>query len=110
MAGCAIMPESRNSNLFWCTIGVALLLALTAWGVKILNSDRPQPVTPTAWGSDHAGQDIPEYVTGEQCLFCHREKIGPSWAKNRHSLTIRVTDSTSPPMKALGTSPAKSLS
>ncbi len=28
-------------------------------------------------------------VTGDECLFCHRNDIGPGWRKNRHALTIR---------------------
>jgi hypothetical protein len=31
---------------------------------------------------------VPEYVTGDECLFCHRNDIGARWARNRHSLTI----------------------
>jgi len=29
-------------------------------------------------------------VTGDECLFCHRNDIGPAWQKNRHGTTIRV--------------------
>lgn len=32
---------------------------------------------------------LPEFVTGDQCLFCHRNDIGPAWHKNRHNLTIQ---------------------
>jgi predicted CXXCH cytochrome family protein len=28
-------------------------------------------------------------VTGDECLFCHRNDIGSAWQKNRHRLTIR---------------------
>lgn len=31
----------------------------------------------------------PAQVTGDECLFCHRNDIGPGWQKNRHGLTIR---------------------
>lgn len=44
---------------------------------------------PAAWGGNHAGKPIPEYVTGDQCLFCHRNDIGPTWGKNPHNLTVR---------------------
>ena len=31
---------------------------------------------PAAWGSDHVGQPVPEYVDGNECLFCHRNDVG----------------------------------
>jgi hypothetical protein len=43
---------------------------------------------PAAWGSDHVGKPLPEFATGGECLFCHRNNIGQEWAKNRHNLTI----------------------
>ena len=47
---------------------------------------------PAAWGSDHAGKVLPEYITDDECLFCHRVKIGPGWPQNRHQSTIRRID------------------
>src|SRR5882724_7091502 len=47
---------------------------------------------PAAWGSDHAGKAVPESITGDECLFCHRVKIGPAWPRNRHQSTIRNID------------------
>ena len=32
---------------------------------------------------------VPEFVTGDQCLFCHRNDIGPVWGKNSHNLTVQ---------------------
>lgn len=32
---------------------------------------------------------LPEFVAGDQCLFCHRNDIGPGWQKNRHNLTVQ---------------------
>lgn len=34
-------------------------------------------------------KEIPEFVHGEECLFCHRNDIGPGWQKNAHGNTIR---------------------
>jgi hypothetical protein len=31
---------------------------------------------------------VPEFVHGEECLFCHRNDIGPGWQKNAHGITI----------------------
>ncbi len=33
---------------------------------------------------------LPEFVAGDQCLFCHRNDVGPGWQKNRHNLTIQA--------------------
>jgi len=44
---------------------------------------------PAAWGSNHIGKPIPEYVHGDECLFCHRNNIGTTWQKNAHGVTVR---------------------
>ncbi len=47
------------------------------------------PNDPAAWGSNHVGKPIPEYVHGDECLFCHRNTIGATWQKNAHGVTVR---------------------
>ena len=37
----------------------------------------------------HAGHPLPEFVQGDECLFCHRAQIGNDWNRNRHGLTIK---------------------
>ncbi|HYM13228.1 MAG TPA: hypothetical protein VEU62_20980, partial [Bryobacterales bacterium] len=44
---------------------------------------------PAAWGSNHVGKPIPDFVHGDECLFCHRNDIGPGWQKNAHGITVR---------------------
>ncbi|HVG20545.1 MAG TPA: multiheme c-type cytochrome [Blastocatellia bacterium] len=44
---------------------------------------------PAAWGGNHAGKPVPEYIHGDECLFCHRNDIGPGWQKNSHGVTVR---------------------
>lgn len=44
---------------------------------------------PAAWGSNHVGKPVPEFVHGDECLFCHRNDIGPGWQKNAHGITVR---------------------
>ena len=44
---------------------------------------------PAAWGGNHVGKPIPEYVHGDECLFCHRNSIGVTWQKNAHGLAVR---------------------
>lgn len=40
------------------------------------------------WGTDHTEEGLPPYVTGDECLFCHRD-VGPTWGENRHQLSTR---------------------
>jgi predicted CXXCH cytochrome family protein len=60
---------------------------------------------PAGWGSDHVGKPVPEYPTGEECLFCHRSDVGPSWPKNRHQRTVREPEPDAPALAALKASP-----
>jgi hypothetical protein len=48
-----------------------------------------QKLDPAAWGGNHAGKPVPEFVHGDECLFCHRNDIGPGWQKNPHGVTVR---------------------
>ena len=87
--------------------GVLLLSALTALFTsspplfsRADENERPAHVDATAWGGDHVGKKFPEYVTGDECLFCHRA-IGPAWERNRHQLTIRPADPDDPALVKL---------
>jgi predicted CXXCH cytochrome family protein len=46
-------------------------------------------IDPAAWGGNHVGKQIPEYVHGDECLFCHRNTIGVTWQKNAHGVSVR---------------------
>lgn len=46
-------------------------------------------VDPKAWGGNHAGKPVPEYVQGDECLFCHRYDVGVTWQKNAHGIAVR---------------------
>jgi predicted CXXCH cytochrome family protein len=48
-----------------------------------------KPLDPAAWGGNHVGKPVPEYVQGDECLFCHRNDIGSTWQKNAHGLAVR---------------------
>jgi hypothetical protein len=56
------------------------------------------------WG-DHVDAPVPDYVTGEECLFCHRDDWGNRWAKNFHQRTVRSAEADSPAIKALAADP-----
>lgn len=53
------------------------------------SGEQSKPPDPKAWGSNHAGKPVPEFTHGDECLFCHRNDIGPGWQKNAHGLTVR---------------------
>jgi len=76
---------------------LAGLTALLLGGISIVsgsgNGQEPAGSNPrrdpAKWGGNHAGQPVPEYVQGDECLFCHRNEIGPRWSKDAHALTVR---------------------
>ncbi|HKV38240.1 MAG TPA: hypothetical protein VJX67_03430 [Blastocatellia bacterium] len=66
------------------------------------------PLDPTAWGGNHAGKPIPDYVHGDECLFCHRNDIGPEWQKNAHGITVREREDAPTLTSVLKAQPALS--
>jgi hypothetical protein len=92
-------------------LAVVFLAALTAALVRahVLAPEAPKNLDPAAWGGDHVGKPVPEYMTGDECLFCHRDKVGAKWGANRHNLTLRPFEKGSPAHAALKASPAKNV-
>jgi hypothetical protein len=66
----------------WLVVFVALM------GAPRLPAQQPR-LDPAVWGSDHVGQPAASFTSGDECLFCHRMDVGPSWPKNRHGQTVR---------------------
>jgi hypothetical protein len=33
--------------------------------------------------------ELPEFIHGDECLFCHRAGVGATWQKTRHGVTLR---------------------
>jgi cytochrome c553 len=62
-------------------------------------------IDPAAWGTDHVGQDHPEYLVGGECLFCHRDDVGSKWAVNQHNRTVRLAEPDDPVVRALAENP-----
>jgi predicted CxxxxCH...CXXCH cytochrome family protein len=48
---------------------------------------------------------LPEYITGDECLFCHRFDTAKSWQDNRHQQTIRAIDRDSLAIRRLRNDP-----
>src|SRR5262249_44237703 len=55
---------------------------------------------PATWGGNHVGKGIPEFVHGDECLFCHRNDVGITWQKNAHGVTVRQQEDA-PELRAL---------
>ena len=66
----------------------------------------PQTIDPAAWGSDHVGRPLPEFMTGDECLFCHRMDVGPTWTRNRHFQTMRRVEPEAAAVAALRSLPS----
>lgn len=66
----------------------AILAGIIFFAVEVRTGAFSQQ-DPAAWGSNHAGKPLPEFVHGDECLFCHRNNIGATWQKNAHALTVR---------------------
>lgn len=75
---------------------VSLLLGVWVFGsYQSTHGQQPtsaQTRNPKAWGSNHVGKPVPEFVSSDECLFCHRNTIGPHWQENAHGVTIRPVE------------------
>lgn len=68
-------------------LGSCLAFNLSASGQD--NQADKKPLDPKAWGGNHINQEVPEFVHGDECLFCHRNTVGATWQKSAHGLTLR---------------------
>ncbi|HEV3137870.1 MAG TPA: multiheme c-type cytochrome, partial [Pirellulales bacterium] len=83
----------------------AMLASETAGLRSVAAPPDAQRLDPAAWGNDHVGQPIPEFVESGECLFCHRDQVGGSWQTNKHNRTIRDAEASEPAMQALRADP-----
>ncbi len=88
-----------------------LLESKSAAAVQSNKASSIGKIDPAAWGTDHVSKPLPDFVSGDECLFCHRNEFASTWKKNRHQLTIRPADTEPAAMAALNGSPsARALS
>src|SRR5205085_2111137 len=78
-----------SKKQLWIAVGIVLVIAGMVPAAIAFTRQPAQKLDPAAWGSDHVGKPIPEYVAGDECLFCHRNDVGSSWKDNRHNRTVR---------------------
>ncbi len=91
---------TRNATLIGFLAALALSCAAIAGKseeTKPKSADAPAHDF-ASWGEDHVGKPLPDYVTGDECLFCHRNDIGPKWPVNRHGRTMRFKRTDEPPV------------
>lgn len=95
-------------TLVACVFVASLVLISWLWSPERLSRpsfaadpDQPAQLDPAAWGEDHVDEDIPDYVEGGECLFCHRNEVGLSWSTDRHNRTIHDPEESLAALKAL---------
>ncbi|HLW52267.1 MAG TPA: hypothetical protein VKW06_05450 [Candidatus Angelobacter sp.] len=81
--------RNHRNAIFRLIAGFVLMLPCMAT-LRAQGSTSPYPPAQTAaTRHDHIGQPVPEFMTGDQCLFCHRNVVGPTWEQEPHAWTIR---------------------
>ena len=101
-----VRPRLRVGRFLFAGLGVAL------GSLAVLSADRAPDdasgarLDPAGWGDDHVGRPVPEFVAGDECLFCHRHDIGANWATNRHQTTLRAAATEPKALHALRKHPA----
>lgn len=95
---CPLRQEPTNADschtcsAAWRAGQTVLLSSVFLVALASITADRPilaqaQPDL-AGWGSDHVGQPIPLYMTGDECLFCHRD-VGDNFQRNWHNIGMR---------------------
>jgi hypothetical protein len=72
-------------------LALAVIPFLAASGWRIGSISEINCVADPEDGRDD--DSLPEYITGDECLFCHRFETGQNWQENRHNRTIRRAES-----------------
>jgi hypothetical protein len=97
------MPENARAKTQPGGLWPIVPLGFAAWIVcqSLLVAEPPRGLDPASWGSDHVGKPVPEFVAGDECLFCHRNDVGPSWTENRHNRSVREIEADSEAREAM---------
>lgn len=70
-------------------IGILRLSILSALVLIFRQAAAEDSSDATTTGSSHVGKPLPDYLTGDECLFCHRNTVGSNWNVNEHQKTLR---------------------
>ncbi len=68
-----------------------LILSALACILRQAIAEEPPHANALTTGNSHVGKPLPEYLTGDECLFCHRNTVGSTWNINEHQRTLRPT-------------------
>jgi hypothetical protein len=87
-----------------------LCLALAACARPVAPASPPTSAAsgldPAAWGTSHAGTRPPDFVRGDECLFCHRSTVGVTWKDTSHGAAVRHREDAPGLAAALQAEPA----
>ncbi len=99
-------PSATTKILIVCALALFALSFNNSASGQDQNKPEQKQIDPKAWGGNHAGKPVPEFVHGDECLFCHRNNIGPTWQKNAHGVAARQREDAPELNKTLESLPA----
>lgn len=72
-------------------IGILRLFILSALALILRQTiaEDPPPANALTTGNSHVGKPLPDYLTGDECLFCHRNTAGVTSNIDEHQRTLR---------------------
>ena len=72
-------------------IGILRLFILSALALILRQTIAEDPPRANALtvGNSHVGKPLPDYLTGDECLFCHRNTAGATSNIDEHQRTLR---------------------
>jgi hypothetical protein len=80
----------------WLPLLAAPIAVVLCLGVRVISNDAAN--TPHAATNEASlsldDSPLPEYIGGDECLFCHRFETAQRWQDNRHNRSIRGVDSS----------------
>ncbi|HXG93606.1 MAG TPA: multiheme c-type cytochrome [Blastocatellia bacterium] len=99
-----------NAKLAVIFVAMATLFVFSfggrASGQDSQNKAEQKRLDPKDWGGNHVSKPLPNYVQGDECLFCHRYGVGATWQKNAHALTVRQREDAPEMVKILEAQPS----
>lgn len=95
-------------GLMAASVAIAVVWANAPRAASMVLAADVQALDPAAWGDDHVGKPMPNFVTGGECLFCHRFEVGTKWQPNRHNQSMALPEQAPEVFDALRKEPALS--
>jgi len=83
----------------------ALALAVLGWALLVSGQAAKTAAKPDTRKTVPA-KPYPEFMHGDECLFCHRNDVGENWLENAHTITVRQKEDAPELVKVLASQPA----